>query len=137
MKVLIDSDVCLDLLSARQPYVQDSLKIFLALANNQITGCISADSYTNIFYLLRKSIGNENAVKKLSELRKLSQVGSILPSTIDNALMMNWPDFEDALQCRVAIENECDYICTRNILDYKQSKIPVLTPLELVQTFKL
>lgn len=133
MKVLIDSDVCIDVLCAREPYVKMSLQVFMGMVNNRFTGCISADSYTNIFYLLRKNLGNEEAVKKLIALRKVSQVGSILPATIDHALGMRWSDFEDALQHQIALENDCDYIITRNISDFQNSKIPVLTPSEFVE----
>lgn len=134
MKVLIDSDVCLDVLSARQPYVNMSLNVFKAMIDKRFAGIISADSFTNIFYLLRKGLGNENAVKKLTALRKTSHVGAILPSTIDSALTLGWPDFEDALQYRIALENECEFILTRNTADFKGSTIPVMVPADFVVT---
>lgn len=132
IKVLIDCDVCLDVLSERQPHVRMSLTVFEALINKQFVGIISADSFTNIFYLLRKNLGNQEAVNKIILLRKISQVGSIMTSTIDSALLSGWTDFEDALQYQIAKENKCDYILTRNIADYKASDITVLTPSEFI-----
>ncbi|AXJ02447.1 PIN domain-containing protein [Cyclonatronum proteinivorum] len=133
MKILIDSDVCLDVLVARVPFVIDSAKIFMAMESKIINGVITAESFTNIYYILRKQLGKQDAMNKLIKIRSISSIGPVLSSSIDKALHSDWSDFEDALQHQIALECNCKLIVTRNIKDYKLSLIDVFSPRDFVK----
>ena len=51
MKVLIDTNVILDVLCNRLPFVEDAQKVFRLCEVNKITGYISALSIPNIIYI--------------------------------------------------------------------------------------
>lgn len=100
-----------------------------------VTGFVSAESFSNIFYILRKLSSTKKAVQQINYLRLLVNVGAIRESTIDSSLESDWSDLEDALQHYCSLENDCDAIITRNVSDFKNSQIPVLTPSEFMDAY--
>ena len=134
--MLIDTDVVLDVALAREPFFSAS-KIILAMAeNNIIIGTISSNCVANIYYILRKFGGNSKARKFISTIVKYITVIAIDHQTVLEALKSKFSDFEDALQHSSAVENQCEYIITRNIEDYKSSKLKVLLPEEFIGMFQ-
>ena len=67
MKILIDTNVILDVLCNRPEFISDSLKVFKYCEANQITGFISALSIPNIVYIMRKELDNEKIKEILKE----------------------------------------------------------------------
>ena len=135
-KVFIDTDVILDVALARDPFFSAS-KIILAMAeNNIIIGAISSNCVANIYYILRKAGGNSQARKFISTIVKYITVITIDHKNVLEALKSKFSDFEDALQYYSAIEQQCEYIITRNIEDYKNAEIPVLLPEEFIGMFQ-
>lgn len=135
-KILVDSDVCLDSITARYPFSVEADQLLQAVEDGLIVGVVSAESFSNMFYILRKLSSSAEAIEQLKNLRSIVQIGHLKPSTIDNALDAGWTDFEDALQNFSAVESNCDAIVTRNKSDYKQSTIRVLTPFEVLGNLK-
>ena len=134
-KVFIDTDIILDVALAREPFFSAS-KIILAMAeNNIIIGNISSNCIANIYYILRKSGGNSKARKFIANIVKYITVITIDHQNILGALKSKFSDFEDALQYFSAVENQCEYIITRNIEDYKNVEIKVLLPEEFIRMF--
>ena len=134
-KVFIDTDIILDVALAREPFFSAS-KIILAMAeNNIIIGNISSNCIANIYYILRKSGGNSKARKFIVNIVKYITVITIDHQNVLGALKSKFSDFEDALQYFSAVENQCEYIITRNIEDYKTAEIKVLVPGEFIGMF--
>jgi predicted nucleic acid-binding protein len=135
-KVFIDTDIVLDVALAREPFFSAS-KIVLAMAeNNIIIGNISSNCIANIYYILRKTGGDSNARKFISNIVKYIAVITIDHQNVLEALKSKFSDFEDALQHYSAVENQCEYIITRNIEDYKNSKIKVVLPEEFIRMYE-
>ena len=135
-KVFIDTDIVLDVALAREPFFSAS-KIILAMAeNNIIIGNISSNCIVNIYYILKKSGGDNKARKFILNIVKYITVITIDHQNVLEALKSKFSDFEDALQHSSAVENRCEYIITRNIEDYKNSKIKVLLPEEFIRMFQ-
>ena len=135
-KVFIDTDIVLDVALAREPFFSAS-KIILAMAENNITiGNISSNCIANIYYILKKSGGDNKARKFILNIVKYITVITIDHQNVLEALKSKFSDFEDALQHSSAVENRCEYIITRNIEDYKNSKIKVLLPEEFIRMFQ-
>ena len=103
--------------------------------NNIIIGNISSNCIANIYYILRKSGGNSKARKFIANIVKYITVITIDHQNILDALKSKFSDFEDALQYFSAVENQCEYIITRNIEDYKNAEIKVLLPEEFIGMF--
>ena len=59
MKILIDTNVILDVLCNRADFVEDAKKIFKLCEVNKVDGYISALSVPNIVYIMRKELDSE------------------------------------------------------------------------------
>jgi len=77
------------------------------------------------------------AQEKLKDIRKLVRILEVSDANIEHALSLRWKDFEDAVQYAVAVDNNLDVIVTRNVKDFELKEIPVLTPLELLEKFRV
>jgi predicted nucleic acid-binding protein len=133
MKILVDTNVVLDVLLKRSPFYQDSFKIFQLVDQGRIYGCLSASSITDIFYLLSKDRHNSEEVYQIMyDLTALFSVVPVSETTISDALALRWKDFEDAVQYMTARENDITQIITRNKADYETCDIPCVSPAEFV-----
>ena len=135
-KVFIDTDIILDVALAREPFFSSSKTILAMAENNIIIGNISSNCVANIYYILRKSGGDNKARKFIPNIVKYITVIAIDHQNVLEALKSKFSDFEDALQHSSAVESRCEYIITRNIEDYKSSKIKVLLPEEFIVMFQ-
>jgi predicted nucleic acid-binding protein len=135
MKVLLDTNIVLDVLLKRFPFYQDSFKIFQLVDQERIHGCLSASSITDIFYLLRKDRHNPGEVYQImDELTAFFSVIPVSETTISGALALRWKDFEDAVQFMTARENGVTHIITRNKADYETCNIPCVSPVEFTES---
>ena len=125
--IFFDSDILLDLILVRHPFYDWALGAFLLFENKEYTGYASVHSLLNVHYMAKKKSGEKSArasIKLLStKLTIINEDGLI----VDKAIESPFSDFEDAVQYYAAISANCDVIVTRNIKDYKQATIPVLT----------
>lgn len=133
MKILIDTNVILDVLCNRKDFVEDSLRVFKYCEANQITGYISALSVPNIVYIMRKELDNERIKDILATLTSLFTVVDLRETDLTKAVDMEFPDYEDALQSVCASRAKVNYIVTRNIKDFKNSAVPAIKPSELFE----
>ncbi|MDR1858789.1 MAG: PIN domain-containing protein [Treponema sp.] len=129
MKILVDTNVALDVLLERHPFSEDSFAIFRLANLKRIKGILPAASITDIFYIARKQRRDtEEVYHRMDKLTALFSVAPVSETTIANALALRWKDFEDAVQYMAATENSVDYIVTRNTQDFSSSHIPAVTP---------
>lgn len=126
-KILIDSNVCLDFITGRKPHHNYAQKLFWTVEDRKLKAFVSPESFSNMFYVLRKFHPAKKIISHLKNLRSLVSVSVFSPTVIDSALDSNWNDFEDAIQYYCAVESECNAIVTRNTSDFKESEIPVFT----------
>lgn len=134
MIVLLDTCVIIDVLQDRQPFVEAAKKIFIAVANKQIEGCITAKSVADIYYLTHKATHSNEKSREI--LAKLFTLFSLLNTTGDdckNALFSPIADYEDAIMVETAKNAGIDYIVTRNIKDYSKSPVKVTSPAEFLE----
>jgi len=131
MKILIDTNVILDVLCDRPEFVDDSLKVFKYCEAKQITGCISALSIPNIVYIMRKELDNEKIKDILNTLTSLFTIVDLRERDLIKGADLEFADYEDALQSVCASRVKANYIVTRNIKDFKNSSVPAIKPSEL------
>ena len=135
IKVLIDSDVVIDLFLDREPFVDQSERIFEKLAAGHAQGYVTAAALLNIYYIVRKTLGRDMA---LDCLQRLLETDGLETLAVDKehvraALDAGMTDFEDAVQVVAAQFAGIDMIVTRNIRDFRNAPIPAVTPEELLQ----
>lgn len=131
MKVFVDNDVILDVLLQRKKF-KASLKVFELIEEGKIKGFTSAVIFTNTFYILSKKIGRSSAKITLAKLNLLLNISEIDQKIVDMAIASDFLDFEDGIQYFCALNAKLDSIVTRNKSDYKNAKIPVYLPEELI-----
>ena len=123
MKALIDTCVIVDILQKREPFYQADMEILLSVSNRRCTGFLTAKSITDIYYILRRSIHNEEEVRRLVRiLFTLLEVKDTFSADCELALDSPMTDYEDAIMVQTAC------IVTRNLKDYKLSSLPVFSP---------
>ena len=128
-KVLIDADVILDFFFDRKPFSNDSTKIINLCEKGEIKGFVTSIVLSNIAYLLRKTATQEKVITTLKVLMKFIEVTPTNKNSVLDALNSDFKDFEDALQNFSAQNSEeIKVIITRNIKDYKTSKLSIMTP---------
>lgn len=128
-KVLVDTDVCLDLLTGRKPFNQSAELLFALGEAGKIRLYVSAISFSNLDYILRKELVSGR--KSRTILSQLEAVVTVLPvgeKTIQGALRSDFNDFEDAIQHQVALENGQSVLITRNLKDYRKANCLVMSP---------
>lgn len=128
-RILIDTDVILDFFFDREPFSDDASKILSLCEQGELKGFVTPVMISNIYYLLRKTARHEKVIENLKMLLTIVNVAMINKQTVLDALNSEFKDFEDALQNFSAQnEKEIKIIVTRNIKDYKTSKLSVMTP---------
>lgn len=128
-RILIDIDVILDFFFDREPFSDDASKILSLCEKRELKGFIKPVMISNIYYLLRKTAKHEKVIENLKMLLNIVDIAIINKQTVFDALISEFKDFEDALQNFSAQnEKEIKIIITRNIKDYKTSKLSVMTP---------
>ena len=133
MKVLIDTNVVLDVLCKREGFYEDAARIMKYCEVNKITGVISALTIPNIVYIMRKELDAQKTRDVIEKLQLVFTVADLKSDDIKKALSMNFKDFEDALQSACASRIKADYIITRNIRDFVNSKVTAIKPTELLE----
>jgi predicted nucleic acid-binding protein len=134
MKVLVDTNVVLDVLLNRSPFSAHSKAIFDFAEQKRIIGYISASAITDIFYITNKKFkDNERVYMLVEKLTSLFLIATVSDITIVNALSLRWNDFEDSVQFVVGEGLSVDYIVTRNTQDFSSGNIPTVTPEQFLQ----
>ncbi len=135
-KLFIDTNVMLDLLGERDPFYDSIAKVATIADKGKVELIVSALSYSTVFYLLSKFEDNEIVKEKLRKFRAISETSDLTDRIIDKGLSSKFSDFEDALQFLCALRLDCNILITRNVKDFKESSIPVMTPDEYLKSLK-
>ena len=134
MRALIDTCVIIDVLQSRQPYSAAAEKLFLFAANQMFTGCITAKSSTDIYYLTHRLTHDDKSARIiLGKLFSLFEVVDTAGTDCRRAIPSDVSDYEDAVMIETALRTEVDCIVTRNLRDYKKSPVPVYTPEQMIK----
>lgn len=129
MRILIDTNVILDILQKREPFFSDSYQALHKAIESETECLISASAATDIFYLLRKSLrSTQQAKERLEQLAQLVTFADVQGMDIHMALLRSMPDFEDAVVDVVAERYGASYILTRNLKDFTGSVVPAILP---------
>lgn len=131
MRVLIDTNVVLDLLLEREPFVENAAPLFERIDAGEIDGFITATTITNIYYILRKVAGKVVAQDAISQILSDLNICPVDFHVLQHALTLNFEDFEDAVQYSCALVHHLDVIVTRDLSGFVNAQIPVVLPQNL------
>lgn len=134
MVILFDTCIILDHLLNREPFNKTSREALKLSGQLRFDGLVTVKSIADIHYFLKRSLHDEASVRKVMN-NILQIVGVVDSATVDmySALSSNTNDFEDALLVEAANRVHADYIVTRNLKDFKNSKVPAILPEKLIE----
>ena len=136
MKLLIDTNVVLDVLLRREPFSKIAAEVLNLTQRDDVREYVSASAITDIYYIANKQLKDRAAVRDLLErLLKIVSVAAVSEQEIRNALNLTWADFEDSVQYSVALLNEMDGIVTRNPDDYQEANMRIWLPEQTLELF--
>ena len=132
-KVFIDSDIILDVLADRGDFFEAAAEIFDLGFEKKLDLYTTAVVLANVFYILRKKHGIEKSKGQLKKLRLVIKILQINEKIVDHVLSSNFGDFEDGLQYFSAKENQIPVLITRNVKDYKEKDLIIMTAEEYLK----
>ena len=132
MKILLDTNIVLDILLEREPFVKNAKEIFLLIENKKVEAYICATTMTTIHYLIGKETNKAKADEIILNILKLFEVTLVDKNILEKATINNGIDYEDSVIYTSAKESNIDIIITRDKRGFKNSKISVLNPQEFL-----
>lgn len=115
MKILIDTNIILNLIQSREPFSENASKIINSCVKKENDGYISAHSLSDIFFILRK---DKTVEERKALILNLCSFFTVIPEykNFYTAVCQNnnWNDLEDGLQMKCADFEKLDYIVTRD-----------------------
>ena len=136
MKLLIDTNVVLDVLLRREPFFRTAAEVLSLTQRDEVREYVSASAITDIYYIANKQMKDRDAVRDLlKRLLMIVSVAAVSEREIQNALNLAWGDFEDSVQYSVALLNEIDGIVTRNPSDYQEANMRIWLPEQALELF--
>jgi predicted nucleic acid-binding protein len=132
--LFLDTNIVIDFLTDRKPFSNLAGKLFDYSLKEDVKLYLSAVSYNNIYYVVRKICSHKETIKILSSLQEMTEIIDTSSSTIKSALNSEFKDIEDALQYYSAkLNTNINGIVTRNGADFKHSTISIMTPEQAVK----
>ena len=132
MKILLDTNVVLDVLLAREPFLVGAREIIALVENKEVEGYICATSVTTIHYLMQRSTDKAQADGLITTLLGLFEVAPVTKDILYEASVNNGVDYEDSVIYTAAKDVEVDIIITRDNKGFKNAPVSVLTPEEFL-----
>lgn len=134
MKVLIDTNVILDMLAKREPFCESAAKILFLSAEEKIDAYITSNMVNDIYYIARRHYMQESEARDV--LHRLLQIISVLDvghKDCLKALELPMEDYEDALLAVCAKRVNADYIVTRDMEHFRNSPVSPISPDDFLQ----
>ena len=135
MKLFIDTNIVLDLLQYREPWIHDTIVLFQLATEKKVELIVTDLTIVNVVYVAGKNFDKKKLYETLLDFKKLVSVVSIGDECIEQALKSDSTDFEDATQYYAAKREQVDYILTRDINGFKTSEIPIMNVTEFLNKY--
>ncbi len=137
MKLMLDVNIVLDVVQKRVPHYKPSAKVMSSIVVGKHIGYLPAHAITTVHYLISKYSTTSKANETIDWLLLQFNIAAITKESLLLSRTLLFDDFEDAVVATVAKEQQCEYIITRNVQDFRNSPVKVITPEEfLSEDFK-
>lgn len=137
MKVLLDTNIVLDLLLQREPFYKDALEIFSFIELKKIDGYLCATTMTTIHYLVSKTLKKNQSNKVIEDLLQLFKIAEVNKDVLLSSVKHNGIDFEDSVLYTSAKFADIDVIVSRDKKGFKKSKVLVQEPNEFLASLNI
>jgi predicted nucleic acid-binding protein len=127
-RLLVDTNVVLDVLLDRQPHAETSVAIWAFIEAGRCEGFLAAHAITTIHYMVQKELGAVKAKQLIALVLRVFGVAAEDGAVIEQALRLPIADFEDAVTAAAALTSECEYVVTRDPKGFRNSPVRALAP---------
>jgi len=132
VKILLDTNIIIDNALEREPFWNTSEQVLSLIEQGKIAGSISASTFSDLYYIIRKARGRDWTLTYLKQLITFCQIATVNQAAIIMAFTTNFQDFEDSIQYSTAVVNKLDAIITRNPQDFPIVTPRIITPEQLI-----
>jgi predicted nucleic acid-binding protein len=136
LRVMLDTNVVLDVLINRDPFYISSAKVWAAIETQQIEGFIAAHSITTIFYILSRHISKQKTLSAIRDILQIFSISEVNQMTLMQALALGWDDYEDAVQICAAAQSNIDFFITRDKFIVSPDLFTVVQPEDFISLIK-
>lgn len=135
MRILVDTNVILDIALQREEGFKDAVEFFLWCKKHRNQTYVTSMSLRDIEYVAAKKFHDHKKANIIvSHVYSLcSKVIGISADSAINAIYEDYKDFEDELIVQAAKESMLDAIVTNNIKDFEHRGVPAFTPKEIME----
>ena len=133
MKLLLDTNILIDLVAKREPYVHSIHKLCIAKVFGDVQLWVSAQSYADAYYVLRKKASEANVKHALLSTLELFTPCGTYASDAQAALKSDWHDIEDYLIAHATKHISADAMITRDTEMIAKCPIKAMTPAEILR----
>ncbi|MFT3720604.1 PIN domain-containing protein [Pseudorhodoferax sp.] len=133
MNLLVDTNVVLDVLLEREPFVHDSAQVLALVERGEVQGSLCATTVTTLFYLCERARDAQQARAHVGALMRLFDIAPVNRAVLGDALGAGFGDHEDAVLHEAARHAGCQAIVTRNVRGFRAASLPVYAPGELLR----
>jgi predicted nucleic acid-binding protein len=133
LKILLDTNIVLDVLIDRMPFADAAAELFSKVEDGTIIGYLCGTTITTVYYLAAKAVGAPRAHQEIRKLLSLFEVAPVNRYVLESALVADFSDFEDAVIHEAACHVGAEAIITRNQSDFKKCRVPVYSPVEIAK----
>jgi predicted nucleic acid-binding protein len=132
MKVLVDTNVLLDVLAERKGFYPEAMRIWTMAESGRVDACVAAISFSSCYYIVRRYAGRPAAERAVRLLRDIFKPVDLTAQVLNQAIDSGFSDFEDAVQFHSAVHADVQCIITRNPGHFPRSPLTVMSPAEFL-----
>ena len=131
-KLLLDTNVILDVILARAPWDGDAVLLLDAISRGQATGFVAGHAVTTVHYIVERARGRAAAHTAVSDLLQFVDVVALERGEFQRALSLGLGDYGDAVQVAACLKIGADVLVTRNARDFKGASVVTRSAGELL-----
>jgi predicted nucleic acid-binding protein len=136
IRALLDTNVILDTLLAREPSGVQAAAVWQAHEDNLFTGYICAITPPIVFYVARKQLGKQKALALITDITDTFEVCAVNKQVLQSALRLGMTDYEDAIHAASALAEGLEFIVTSNLRDFRKSPVKAVSPVEFLKQIR-
>lgn len=121
--LLIDTNVLLDVILGRTPWVDDATLVLDAISRGRARGYVAGHAITTVHYVVEREQDRTTAATAVSDLLLILDVVPLGSADFRRALALGLKDFEDAVHVAACLQVGADFLVTRNERDFKGAPV--------------
>ena len=136
MKLFLDTNILIDKLANRQPFVDEVKQLCIAKYFGDVSLHVSTQSYLDTMFVLRKFAPEKELRRRAIASLNFFDVVDVEKQNLVPALQSDWSDVEDFMIAKTAEDNNANFLLTRDVQGFKNSKVKVMTPKDFLKFLK-